>query len=282
MLILGGNMKISNINLVTFNDESKVDSFYASNKCRMHYADKHWHDFYEIHVITDGAITERINGHEIEMGPGWIYFLKPYDVHEYWADKPVTMYKIQFLIDILEPSIQQKLISSDYRLVTKLSDSDLARLIPFLSKIVEERNSNKPERLMMISYLMNCLAIEMIRLSSKQTHRVANSDPIVLALEYLHRNYTKDITMGQVADHVGLSPNYFCSKFHNEIGQSFKHYLRGLQLNHAATLLRVSDLSVSRVCEESGINSFAHFLKDFKAYYGMTPSQYRKQSTVTE
>lgn len=273
-------MKISNINLVTFNEESKSDSFYASNKRRMHYADKHWHDFYEIHVIIDGAITERINGHEIEMGPGWIYFLKPYDVHEYWADNPVSMYKIQFLIDILNPDIQQTLISNEYRLIMKLSDKELETLLPFLSKIVEERNSNKHGRLTMIGYLMNCLAIEMIRLSKKQTHHVTNSDSIVMALEYVHNNYTKDITMQQVADHVGLTPNYFCSKFHKEIGQSFKQYLRGLQLNHAATLLRVSDLSVSRICEESGINSLAHFLKDFKTYYGMTPSQYRKQSVL--
>ena len=28
-------MNISNINLITFNDESKADSFYASYKCKM-------------------------------------------------------------------------------------------------------------------------------------------------------------------------------------------------------------------------------------------------------
>lgn len=272
-------MKISNINLITFNEESKPDSFYASYTQRRHYPGTHWHDFYEIHVITSGSITEYINGHKIEMGPGWIYFLRPYDVHEYWSEEPITMYKIQFLIDILDPDIQQVLISNEYRLIMKLSDKELETIIPFLRKIVEERTSNKPDRLTMIGYLMNCLAIEMIRLGQKQTHHIPNSDSTVMALEYIHHNYTKNITMQQVANYVGLTPNYFCSKFHNEIGQSFKQYLRGLQLNHAATLLRVSDLSVSRICEESGINSLAHFLKDFKAYYGMTPSQYRKQAS---
>ena len=271
-------MKISNINLITFNEESKSDSFYASHRCRMQYTDTHWHDFYEIHVITEGSMLEHINGQEIEMGPGWIYFLKPYDVHEYRSLEPVSLYKIQFLIDILDQDIQKILISNEYRLMMKLSDKELETLTPFLDKIVEEYNSNKSNRLTMIGYLMNCLTIEMIRLSQKQAQHISNSDSIVLALEYIHRNYTKNITMQQVADYVGLTPNYFCSKFHKEIGQSFKQYLRGLQLNHAATLLRVSDLSVSNVCEESGINSLAHFLKDFKAFYGITPSQYRKQT----
>ncbi|MBQ8802814.1 MAG: helix-turn-helix transcriptional regulator [Tyzzerella sp.] len=271
-------MKISNINLVTFNEESKNDSFYASYKCKVHNYKTHWHDFYEIHLITSGTICECINGHKIEMGPGWIYFLKPYDVHEYSSDGPVAMYKIQFMIDILDSDIQKTLISDKYRLIMKLSDKEQASLIPFLSKIVEERNSNKYGRLKTIGHLMNCLAIELIRLSKKQTYHTSNSDTMVMALEYIHHNYTNNITMQEVADYVGLTPNYFCSKFHKEIGQSFKQYLRGLQLNHAATLLRVSDRSISTICEESGINSLAHFLKDFKTYYGMTPSQYRKQT----
>lgn len=273
-------MNISNINLITFNEESKADCFYASHKCKVHFTDTHWHDFYEIHVITQGTMTEHINGHEIEMGPGWIYFLKPYDVHEYQSHGPVSLYKIQFLIDILDPDIQKILISNEYRLMMELSDKDLETLTPFLSKIVDEYNSNKYNKLTMIAYLMNCLTTEMIRLSQRQTQHISNSDSIVLALEYIHRNYTKNITMQQVANYVGLTPNYFCSKFHKEIGQSFKQYLRGLQLNHAATLLRVSDLSVSNICEESGINSLAHFLKDFKTFYGMTPSQYRKQTLL--
>lgn len=270
-------MKVSNLHLVTFPDKFKADSFYASYKSRIRNEKTHWHDFYEIHLITDGTITEYINGHKIEMGPGWLYFLKPYDVHEYQNAKPSSMYKIQFLIDVLDPDIQKTLISDKYNLIVKLDEKDYHSLVSMCNRIVNEYNAKKPNYMKMINHLMNCLAIELIRLSRKQDQPSSNSDSIVMALDYIHHNYTNNITMQQVADYVGLTPNYFCSKFHKEIGQSFKQYLRGLQLNHAATLLRVSDMSISNVCEESGINSLAHFLRDFKAYYGVTPSQYRKQ-----
>lgn len=271
-------MKISNLNLITFPEKAKSDGFYASHKCKLRSTDAHWHDFYEIHVITQGTLTEQINGHEIEMGPGWIYFLRPYDVHEYHDDGLVSLYKIQFLIDILDPDIQKILISREYRLIMKLSDKELEMLEPFLDKIVDEYNSNKTNRQAMISYLMNCLATEMIRLSQKHTSNTANSDAIVLALEYIHRNHAKNISMQHVAALVGLTPNYFCSKFHKEVGQSFKQYLRGLQLNHAATLLRITDLSISRICEDSGFSSPTNFFRDFKEVYGMTPSQYRTRT----
>ena len=269
--------ELSNLNLVTFNAEQKKESFYASHKNKTRHKTTHWHDFYEIQLITQGTITECINGHKTEMGPGWIYFLKPYDVHEYWANEPVSMYKIQFLVDILDSDIQKALISDQYRLIMKLPDDEYQFLAQILETIVKEYNSHKPNRIKMIGHLMNCLSIEMIRLCKNQNSNTPNSDSIFMALEYIHHNYTKNITMQQVANHVGLTPNYFCSKFHKEIGQSFKQYLRSLQLNHAATLLRISDISISNACNESGMSSFAHFLRDFKAYYGMTPSQYRKQ-----
>lgn len=272
-------MNISNLNLIAFPEEHKSTGFYASHKQKVRSTDAHWHDFYEIHMITQGALTEHINGHEIEMGPGWIYFLRPYDVHEYHSHGPVSLYKIQFLIDILDPDIQKIMISGDYRLIMKLSEREIETLELFMNKIVDEFNSNKFNRMNMISCLMNCLTTEMIRLSQAHAPQKASSDAIVLALEYIHRNYVKNITMEQVAMVVSLTPNYFCSKFHKEVGQSFKQYLRGLQLNHAATLLRVTDLSVSRICEDSGFNSLANFFKDFKAFYGATPAQYRKQTT---
>ena len=274
-------MNISNINLITFNEESKANSFYASCTCKVHNKQMHWHDFYEIHLITSGAVTEYINGHKIEMGPGWIYLLKPYDVHEYQCEHPITMYKIQFLIDILDADIQKTLINSKNSFIMKLPDKELSSLKPIFHKIVEESTSNKYASLKMIEHLMNYLTLELIRLGRNQPQDASNSDSIVKALEYIHHNYTNSITLQQVAGYVGLTPNYFCSKFHKEIGQSFKQYLKGLQLNHAATLLRVSDSSISNICAESGISSLAHFLKDFKEYYGLTPSRYRKQMKQT-
>ena len=270
-------MNISNINLITFNERSKADSFYASCTQKMHNTKIHWHDFYEIHLITSGTVTEYINGHLIEMDSGYLYFLKPYDVHEYHCEQPITLYKIQFLIDILDIDIQKKLISDNYRLIMKLSQQELEAILPLFDKIVAEWNCNKYASLQMIGHLMNCLILEIVRLGQNQCQDHLNSDSIVMALEYIHQNYTNNITLQQVADYVGLTPNYFCSKFHKEIGQSFKHYLRALQLNHAATLLRVSDISVSNICMESGINSLAHFLRDFKEQYGLTPSKYRRQ-----
>lgn len=265
------------IRLITFNNESLPNFFYASCKRKIRNSPTHWHDFYEIHLIVSGTVNERINGFSKEMGPGWIYFLRPYDIHEYWCKEPVTMYKIQFLSNILDDDLQKLIMSRQYRLIKKLSDQEMDDMVPLFARVVEEHNSNRSNSMKMIRHLMNCIAVEMLRLCDQQSIASTSSDSIFAAIEYIHSNYTKNITMQQVASFVGLTPTYFCSKFHKEIGQSFKQYLRELQLNHAATLLQISDNSISNICSACGINSMTHFLKDFKAFYGMTPTQYRNK-----
>lgn len=270
-------MNITDINLITFDDDCKANSFYASHTHKPRDKKIHWHDFYEIHLITNGTITEYINGQKLEMDNGYMYFLKPYDIHEYYSNEPASLYKIQFMLDILDEDIQQTFLSHDYRLIVKLQEQELKSFLVLFSRIVEEYKSNKFASFKIIKHLMNCLALEILRLNRTQNHETSNSNSMVLALDYIHKNYTRNITMNQVADFVGLTPNYFCSKFHKEIGQSFKQYLKSLQLNHSATLLRVSNTSISNICSESGIPSLTNFMQSFKEQYGMTPSQYRKQ-----
>lgn len=270
-------MNITDINLMTFEEHCKANSFYASYTHKKRAANTHWHDFYEIHLITHGTITEYINGQKSKMDSGYMYFLKPYDIHEYYCDEPTSLYKIQFMLDILDEDIQKTFLSHDYKLIMKLQEHELNSFLVLFSRIVDEYNANKFASFKIIKHLMNCLALEILRLNQTQNYETANSNSMILALDYIHKNYTRNITMHQVADFVGLTSNYFCSKFHKEIGQSFKQYLKALQLNHAATLLRVTNTSISNICSESGIPSLTNFMQSFKEQYGMTPSQYRKQ-----
>ena len=273
-------MNIKDINLVTFDtNKSRNNSFYASRTHRHHDKKIHWHDFYEFHLITSGNVTEQINGQKIEMDANYMYFLKPYDIHEYYCDEPITLYKIQFMLDILDEDIQKTFLSHNYKMIKKLTDEELDTFQPLFSRIVKEYNANTFASFKIIKHLMNVLALETLRLMQNQNHNALNSNMMVRALDFIHKNYTKNITMQQVADFVGLTPNYFCSKFHKETGSSFKQYLKTLQLNHAATLLRVTDASISNICAECGIPSLANFMQSFKEYYGMTPSQYRKNIT---
>lgn len=266
--------------LLPFPDNLVYQGFYMSYKTYIRNHKKHWHNFYEIHLITDGNISEEINGLHYDMEPGWIYFLKPYDVHSYSSEKPVSLYKIQFNIDFLDSNIQTALLNSN-PVVEKLDDEKYALFLADIKKLYEDYNINDKYSTQAIRHKLNSIVIGLIRNDSqlKQNIKRKDTELIQASLQYIHSNYTHGIKLIDVANYIGLTPNYFCSCFHKQIGQSFKQYLKSLQLNHAANLLRITDMSVNDVCRESGFSALTNFLKDFKTCYGKTPSQYRKEHT---
>jgi AraC-like DNA-binding protein len=52
-------------------------------------------------------------------------------------------------------------------------------------------------------------------------------------------------------------------------------------MQHAATLLTTTFLSVKEIVRRVGCTDESHFVRDFKRFYGVTPSEYRN-GTVTE
>lgn len=263
--------------LIPFPENSKLPDFYMSYKTYVRNYKIHWHNFYEIHLITEGSINEEINGLHYNMGPGWIYLLKPYDVHSYSSEKPVSLYKIQFAIDYLDTNIQTLLLNSN-AIVTKLNEEKYSIFLTSIKRMLDDYNLNDKYTSQSIQHILNTLLIDLIRDNASIKHNTdrRDSELIQASLQYIHKNYTQGIKLKDVADNVGLTPNYFCSSFHKQIGQSFKQYLKSLQLNHAANLLRITDMSVNEVCRESGFSALTNFLKDFKSFYGKTPSEYRK------
>ena len=53
-------------------------------------------------------------------------------------------------------------------------------------------------------------------------------------------------------------------------------YLKEYRVRKAEKMLRTTFLSVKQVLKQVGIGSNAHFVRDFRKMYGMTPTAYRR------
>ncbi|WFA18274.1 response regulator [Paenibacillus mucilaginosus] len=97
------------------------------------------------------------------------------------------------------------------------------------------------------------------------------------ALQYLGANYTRNISLQDVADHVAVSRNYFSELFKKVTGQNFIDHLIHLRLEHACGLLRTTTLRVYEVAELSGFNDVKYFSKAFKKVMKVSPADYREK-----
>jgi AraC-like DNA-binding protein len=109
---------------------------------------------------------------------------------------------------------------------------------------------------------------------SNSTDRVAR-----YALQ-LKSQFFQQETIADAACSVGLGSRQFPELFRKVTGQSWRQYVLGLRLKHAAELLSETDRSVSAVAFEAGFEDLSNFHHCFKAAYGCAPLAYREQRRV--
>ncbi len=95
-------------------------------------------------------------------------------------------------------------------------------------------------------------------------------------IEYIDANYHRDISLADVADHIGLSQGHISRLLKNELDTSFKQYLNQHRIEVAKQLLAEDDLPVGEVAQKVGCNSTMTFIRMFKRYTGVSPGDYKK------
>ena len=100
--------------------------------------------------------------------------------------------------------------------------------------------------------------------------------PIKTALDYIGLHYKEAVTLEELADISGLSPNYFSSMFKEQVGETYIDYLTELRLMQAKELLLTTHRTVKEIANEIGYLDDKYFRKLFKNRFGVIPSQFRK------
>lgn len=96
-------------------------------------------------------------------------------------------------------------------------------------------------------------------------------------LLYIHSNYSKEISVGDLAEQNYMNSSNFSRLFKNSVGISIIDYLKKIRINKAKDLLESSYKSISEIALEVGYKSENLFYKDFKRIENITPSKYREK-----
>lgn len=104
-----------------------------------------------------------------------------------------------------------------------------------------------------------------------------NADNILYqVIKYVRENTNKNITVIDVASHVGFNRSYLSRKVKNELGFNLSSFIRKCKLEEAKDLLSYSDKSISEISNFLCFSSQSHLQKAFKNQYGITPDLFRK------
>ena len=96
------------------------------------------------------------------------------------------------------------------------------------------------------------------------------------ALAYIHDHCCDpDLTIGQVAESLGISEGHLSHSFKKETGQTVLAYLTRCRITRAMDLLRTRQYRVYEVSEMVGYRDITHFSSTFRKVTGVSPTEYQ-------
>lgn len=99
-----------------------------------------------------------------------------------------------------------------------------------------------------------------------------------ILLEYIHTNYSNEITLNSLCNLIHLNRTSLTRKFKLQTGHTPMDYLLLYRLNIACEALTHTNLNLSEIAEATGFKYDTYFIRQFTTKIGISPTEYRQNA----
>ncbi len=255
----------------------------------------HFHEEYELNFIENAKGAKRIVGDNIEaidtlelvlvgsnLPHSWLnYESQNQDIHEItiqfhrdlFDDKFLQRNQLSFIRTLLERSARGISFSVETinnikpRLIALSKKSGFDSVIELIS-ILHDLSVSRNMQILTSSSFMN-------------ENGNFNSRRIEKAFEYMRANYSKEISLDDIAKTVNMAEVSFSRFIKKRTGKTFVDSLNDIRLGHASRLLIDTTLTISEVSFKCGYNNLSYFNRIFKKKHNCTPKEFRENYSGT-
>jgi len=114
-----------------------------------------------------------------------------------------------------------------------------------------------------------------IDLICQESNTTASQKVIRKANEYIEENFSRDISLNEIAEYVHLSSSYFSRLYKQVTKGNLVDFINSVRIKHAKELLVTSDHDIDYIAFAVGFNTHNYFTTVFRRFEAMTPSEYR-------
>ena len=237
----------------------------------------HSHDFIEITYIKSGIALQQINDTYVEIKKGDIFVIATDAVH---SIKPISQNDEFSLTNvIINKSYFPEGINIKPEMIFKSKVLDYEKQINIIREEFKKNSDDEQILLMLIQNLINCFKIETLwnleNTTNKRKKHLYMDDYINLAINYIKEHYNEQIEVKDIADAVGIYPNYLQKIFKKKHETSVMKYLQHYRIGKSCQYLIETNLSVEEIVTMVGINDVKNYYVYFKRYFNTTPKKFR-------
>lgn len=224
---------------------------------------------YQIMFTTGGSGMLISQGKYYPQTKGTCTFIPPGVPHEYYPEKGDWQTSwVVFRGDQL-PQIMPKMGLSGIASVRPVNMDALSHIFIAMFTLAEEYT--KAEK---CSELLYTYILEAKRLFSDSAGAV--NDRVGKAVEFMEKEYHRDLSLSDISDAAGLSEQHFCRIFRKATGMTPIEFLTKKRVAEAKALLDDTDMSVSDIAGAVGFSGRSYFTSVFRKYEGFSPTEYKK------
>ncbi len=229
----------------------------------------HFHDDYSIGIITDGHQKLHLGNDRELVTKGQIRVINPRQLH--FVDKACEWSYANIIIpkeDIFEMArhLYQKDFNESIYFKNRIDQRGLVEKFVALYGRLDKSLDFEERYIEFIEALLRDFSIygEPKRQHSGNVHRV---------LEYIDAHVLEEIRLDALSAIAGVSKYHVIKLFKAKIGLTPHQYIMRLRVNEAVRLI-AKGMPFSEIAYGCGFSDQSHFIKEFKAIYGFTPSRF--------
>ena len=260
-----------------FPDGTQVRAFtYKDYSIEMHN-----HDFYEMNIVLAGSGTHCIENGRFAVGRGDVFVIPPMVAHAYTDTLGLEVYHILLQKDFLQKHRGEAEQVEGFLQLTEIepflrgnfSGELFLHLSPLQLERLQEGLALLDDHSTFSPYLKQHATLTLLywlsALLDGQLHRGSDGDPrakepILRALEYLHQNYGRKITVDTLCELTYLSRSTFLRAFGQVCGLSPMKYLTRYRCKKALEMIAEGVVSKTEIAHACGFYDLSHMEKMLK------------------
>jgi AraC-like DNA-binding protein len=253
----------------------------------------HWHDHFEIALVTRGRGVFMFGRRPLEAEPGDVFFIDNTQPHVALADRggPMRLMLVLFRPELIAPAGSRELergylapfLRADGRSPRVRAGTPLAgQLAGLLDGLRAASDRGDPAE----RHVMDATLRLTLGLVNRDPDAGASADAVRAAadrreqirpvLAYVDGHCREGISLEDVAAIVHVSPSRMRHVFKDVTGVGFKAYVTQVRVTEAKRLLLSTELAVADVARTVAYTNLNQFYKVFSRSCGMSPGEYRR------
>jgi AraC-like DNA-binding protein len=252
----------------------------------------HWHKEVEIILIVKGNVNFGVNDRPVQLRENEAVIIPGGDIHYVLASPGSERLVFQFDLSIFNHLIVQErntssiddLLARTEHFSSNWPEQARKKIIPLLHKLYKESVKKEPGYTYAIQSLLYRLVTILYRdmatgneeeAKKRKSHSHEILEQLSFVFQYIEKNYTHSIKLGDISKAAGFSTTYFAKFFKKHTGKTFVEFLNEYRIDKAKWMLINGDLPVSEIAQKVGFSSAKTFYRLFKNSLGIAPLKFK-------